>query len=419
MPHRDHADLGRGFWLLWAASAVSQVGSQVTAVALPLTAVGVLGAGAAEMGLLVALGVAPALLFGLVAGAWVDRLRRRPVLIAADLGRAVLLASVPASALIGVLGMTQLYVVAFLSSTFTVWFNVASESFVPSLVDRDQLVEANGRLGTVASASMVIGPGLAGALIQAISAPVAVAADALSFVLSAMLLGRVTSPETSPPRAARGRLRVEVGEGLRFLWAQPVLRAIACGACLNNLAASMAGAVFVLYQVREIGLDAAAVGLVAAALGAGSVVGALVAGRLTRALGIGPTMLGATALAVAARACAPLAATAPGAALLLLVCGQACIGGAFALLNVPTSSLRQAVVPDRLRGRVGAGSRTVSQAATPIGALLGGFLGERLGLAPTLWVAAALSVLVVAAVAASPIPALRAAPQPVPEPATT
>ena len=419
MPHRDHADLGRGFWLLWAASAVSQVGSQVTAVALPLTAVGVLGAGAAEMGLLVALGVAPALLFGLVAGAWVDRLRRRPVLIAADLGRAVLLASVPASALIGVLGMTQLYVVAFLSSTFTVWFNVASESFVPSLVDRDQLVEANGRLGTVASASMVIGPGLAGALIQAISAPVAVAADALSFVLSAMLLGRVTSPETSPPRAARGRLRVEVGEGLRFLWAQPVLRAIACGACLNNLAASMAGAVFVLYQVREIGLDAAAVGLVAAALGAGSVVGALVAGRLTRALGIGPTMLGATALVVAARACAPLAATAPGAARLLLVCGQAGIGGAFALLNVPTSSLRQAVVPDRLRGRVGAGSRTVSQAATPIGALLGGFLGERLGLAPTLWVAAALSVLVVAAVAASPIPALRAAPQPVPEPATT
>jgi len=402
-----------GFVRLWAAQSVSQLGSQVSQVAVPLIAVLALGAGAGQMGLLRAAAVAPIVLFGLVAGAWVDRLPRRSILIAADLGRAVLLGWIPLAAVLGVLRLEQLFAVVFLTGTLTILFNVAYESLLPSLVARDQLVDGNSKLAASASVAQVAGPGLAGVLVQAITAPLAVAVDAASFVVSAAFIGRIAAAGPARGPAPRRRIWSEIGEGLRVMAAHPILRAIALCACLNNLFGALIDAVYVLYVSRELALAPAAIGLVFGSVGVGAVVGSATVGWATDRLGIGRGLVAGVTLLIVARLCAPLAGLAPGLAVPLLVAGQFVVGWAFALLNVTSGSLRQSIVPDRLRGRVGASARTVATAAMPVGALLGGGLGEIAGPWPTLALGAVGTLLVVAAVVLSPLPALREAPEPI------
>ncbi|HEX2863968.1 MAG TPA: MFS transporter, partial [Deinococcales bacterium] len=278
----------RAFSLVWAAQAVSAFGSEISGLALPLFAVQALGAGPVEMGWLGAAGTLPFLLFALPAGAWVDRGRRRPVLVAADLARAALIASVPLAAAWGVASFAWLWAVTFLAGVGTVFFDVADQSFLPRVVPRDRLVVANARLQATASLAGIAGPGLAGVLVQALSAPLAVLLDALSFLASAALLGTLRVPE--PPgeaRAGRGSLWPEVREGLAVVAGHRALRAIVAATATSNLFSGAFGAVFVLFATRSLGLTPAALGFVFAAGSVGGLLGALLAGRVAARLGTG------------------------------------------------------------------------------------------------------------------------------------
>ncbi len=251
------------FLRLWAAQTISFVGSQVTLVALPLTAVLSLQASPAEMGMLRAVELAPALLIGLVAGAWADRVRRRPILIAADIGRALLLGVVPLAAYLDILAIGQLYAVAFLVGILTVFFEVAHLSLLPALVPADRLIEGNSKLEVSRSVAMVAGPGFAGLLVQLVTAPLAMAVDALSFLGSALFLLRIRTPEQVPAASGRRRsILADVTDGLRAVWGKPLLRAMALSLCVFNLFYSMVGAVYMLFVVRELHLTPSVLGLI-------------------------------------------------------------------------------------------------------------------------------------------------------------
>jgi MFS family permease len=363
-------------------------GSLVTQVALPLTAVLALGATPAEMGLLAALEILPGIAIGLIAGVWVDRLRRRPVLIAADLGRAALLGTIPVAAWLGTLRIEQLYVVALLAGTLTVFFDVAYQSYLPALVRREELVEANSKLEASAAAAEVAAFGLGGVLVQTLTGPVAILLDALSFLVSALAVGAIRTPEPPPaPATSRQGVLREIGEGLRAIRADPVLRALAAATVTLELSFRLVGTVYMLYVSRELGFPPALIGGLAAIGGAASFLGALAAGRVPTRWGAGPVLAVALLVSAGSLLCLPLAAGAGALAAPLLGVQQ--LGDAamtFFLVNA--LSLRQARTPARLQGRVNASVHFAAGGAMLLGALLGGLFGERLGLRATLVLAA-------------------------------
>ena len=377
------------FLKLWAAQTISFFGSQITMLALPLAAAVSLEASATQMGLLRTADLAPGLLVGLFAGALIDRLRRRPILILADVGRAKLLASIPLASYLGILHMSQLYVVAFLGGILTVFFDVAHMSLLPSLVPRDRLVEGNGKLEVSRSIAMIAGPGVAGILVQLFTAAVALIFDAVSFLGSALLLVLLRAPE--PPAAApaaRPGFWAEVSEGLRAVWGQPLLRAMALSLCVFNFFYNMIGAVYVLYVVRELGIAPATLGLIYTLGSVGFAAGAALAGRAARRFGAGPTIVWGAGLSDAAFLLIPLASGQHLTAVPLLIAAQllATLAGPMTAIN--QLSLRQALTPDRLQGRVNATMRVIALGAAPVGALLAGLLGTTLGLRPTLAIGA-------------------------------
>jgi MFS family permease len=284
----------RGLWAspdfvkLWSGQTISELGSRITREGLPLTAVLVLHATTVQMGLLTALGGASTLVFGLIAGVWVDRLRRRPILIAADLGRALLLASIPLAALAGVLQMGQLYTVAALAGVLTVFFDVAYQSYLPALVARDQILEGNSKLALSASIAEIAGPGLTGILVQAITAPIAILFDALSFLVSALSVGLIRKPEPPPAARAPEHLVAETLAGLRFIFGHPVLRPLGLRWATTFLSMGFLGPLYVLYAIQILHLKPAMLGVVIAMGGVGAMVGSVLAPRLVRRFGLGP-----------------------------------------------------------------------------------------------------------------------------------
>ncbi|HEU0113204.1 MAG TPA: MFS transporter [Thermomicrobiales bacterium] len=396
------------FAAFWAADTISQIGSQISAVALPLIAAIVLDASPMAVGVLAAATWLPYLLFGLVAGVWVDRLRRRPLLIAADLARAATLAVVPIAAARGALDVKTLIGVALVEGSLSVIFDVAYLAYLPGLVGRQHLIEANGKLEASASAAQIVGPGLAGTLIGFAGAPFAVLADAASFVVSALCLGRIRAPEAEPaPAAARPGFRAEIGVGLRTVVASPILRALAASSATVSLAGFMFLAIYILYMARDLGLGADAIGFVLAAGGVGALLGALLAEPLRRRIGVGPAILlgmfafGATGMFV------PFAVLAPRIALPLVVASEFLQWLAIVMHDVNAVSLRQGIVPDRMLGRVNGTMKFVSWGLRPAGSLLGGLLGGVIGLAGTLVVAEFGMFLAFAWYVLSPIPRLR------------
>lgn len=394
----------RAFRAFWAGRTVSALGSQVTLLALPLVAVLALGATPLQMGLLTAAGSLPALLCGLVVGVWVDRRRRRPLMIVADLGRGALLLAIPVAALLGVLRVETLYAVAFLAGGLTLVFDVAAQSFFPTLVGRDRLVAGNSALEVSRSGAEILGPGLAGGLVQLVTAPFAVVADAASFLASALLLGLIRAPEPVPePPDARQRLWPAIGEGLRAVLGHPVLRALAGAAGLLACFNSVLEAVFLLYLSRDLGLAPALLGLIFAGGSVGFLVGAAVAGPVAARLGQGPTLIAAIALVGLSDFLIPLAGGVRAFAAPLLVAAQFLFGLGLTGYNIAAVSLRQGSTPDRLQGRVNASVRFLVQGLTPLGALAGGVLGLWLGLRPTLVLAAAGELLAALWLLASPL----------------
>jgi MFS family permease len=397
------------FLKLWSGLTISQLGVQVSALALPLAAVG-LGAGPAEMGVLGALRWLPYLLFGLVAGALLDRVRRRPVLVATHLGRAGLLALVPLAALAGLLRIELLYAVAFCVGTLMVFSDGAYQSLLPAIVPRERLVEGNSRFSLSYSLGQIGGPGLGGLLVQALGAPLAVALDSLAFGADALLVLLIRRAEPLRPGGGQRRLVGEIGEGLRWVFGSPLLRAMQISSMSFICANAVWSSVYVLVLTRQLGLAPTTIGLIFGAGGPGALVGSLLAGRLAERLGPGRPILASYCLGGATTLAIPLAVAAPSVAVPLLIVSTFLFGLVVTAGSVPELSLRQAVTPDRLQGRTNTTMRSLNWGMVTVGSTLGGLLGERLGLEPTLLAGALLSVASALPIGLSPIARLRTLP---------
>ncbi|MEW5985918.1 MAG: MFS transporter [Chloroflexota bacterium] len=380
-----HKDFAR----LWLGQTISELGSRITRDGVPLLAVITLGATPLQMGILSALGSVTIFLFGGIAGVWVDRLRRRPILIAADLGRAIVLATIPAAALLGVLRIEQLYAVIVLTGLFTVFFDVAYLAYLPALVEREHLVEGNSKLALSDSTAEVVGPGLTGVLIQAITAPMAILFDSLSFLASVVSLALIRKPEPPPASpAARQSLWREAREGFRFVLRTPILLALAGSEGTLNFFGAFFGVLYSLYAIRDLGMGAAALGLTIAMGGVGSFLGALLAGRLVSRLGLGVTLVSSLLLLALSAFLIPLARGPLVAAVTLMMAAQL-FGDCFrAIYFIHEVSLRQAVTPDAFLGRAHATLKLLVAGVSPLGALVGGALGQAIGVRAALMVAA-------------------------------
>ncbi|MEV6977529.1 MFS transporter [Kitasatospora sp. NPDC093806] len=404
-----HADFRR----FWAADTVSQAGSAVTLVALPLVAVGTLDATPFEAGLLVACEYLAFLLIGLPAGAWVDRVRQRPVMIAGDAVRAVLLLSVPVSSWSGALALPQLYAVAFGMSVCTAFFDVAHGSYLPHLVADGQLVAANVRIEASRSAVQVGGPGVGGALVAALTAPVALAVDAVSFGLSALLLGRIRRAPARPVVRTGARtgvdLRTEIAEGLRFVLGDRLLRAVTLTAAVSNLCGTIGASMLLVLLAGELHLSPFLCGLVFAAEAAGGLVGSLLTVRLTARLGQGPAMCAAVAgSAVLWLLAVPLFRADGWFAVAVLL--QAAGWVVFMTFKITSVAFRQRLCPKPLLGRMTATVRFVVWGVMPGGALIGGVLGQTLGVRQALWAGALGELLAVLPLLCSPLRRMRRLP---------
>jgi MFS family permease len=372
-----------GFRRLWFGQTVSAFGSQITTLALPLTAVLVLHASTFQVGLLTTAGFAPFLLMGLPAGVWVDRVRRKPVMIAADVTRTLVLASIPVAYGLGVLTLGQLYLVAFICGVATVFFDVAYLSLVPGLVGREHVVEANAKLQASASVAEVSGPTAAGFLIGLLSAPVAFLADAASFAASALSLLIIRDQEPATEQAQRRHLRAEMAEGLRFVVRQPILRMTTGCSATANLFVSAVLAISVVFLVRQVHVGAGTIGILMSLGAVGGLVGALSCGVLRRWIGSARLMwlslVGTSPFALL------IPVTFPGAGLICFAVGLIAISFGATVYTVLQASFRQLLCPHRLLGRMNATIRFITWATIPLGGLLGGALGNWLGNRVALW----------------------------------
>ncbi|QTZ95560.1 MFS transporter [Streptomyces auratus] len=377
----------RDFRLLLAGAAAGQLGAQVTLVALPLVAVLELNAPAFQVGLLTAAETAAFLLVGLPAGAWVDRMRKLPLMIRADVVRAVAMASIPLAGVAGVLTMAQLYLVALVTGVATVFFDVAHQSYLPQLLPKDQLVSGNGALETIRSTAQVAGPGLGGGLVQLLGAALAIAADAAGYALSALFLWAIRQPEDRPRPVPGASLRKDIGEGLRFVFGHSLLRVIAFTTGLGNFFTATLMATQSVFLVRVLGLAPGVVGLVLSASALGGLAGALCAGRLAARLGQ------ARLIWLSALVTGPFAVLWPlsgrGAGAVLFAIGSGVVFFGAVVYNVAQVSFRQALCPPRLLGRMNATLRFLMWGTLPLGALAGGALADAFGARTALaWCAA-------------------------------
>ena len=381
-PARDSIWRNGAFLRLWAAGTISYVGSFITRTALPLTAILVLGAGPLAIAGLRSLEFGGWLLVGLVAGAWVDRLRRRPIMVAADLGRVVLLGSIPAAAIAGVLGLPQLLLVAVFAAVLCVFFDTASTAYLPTIVARERLLAANSALSASASAAEFTGFGLSGFLVQLLTGPIAIAIDAISFLVSAVLLGSISRAEPPPPPvAAREPVLQEIRQGIRVVAASPVLRSLMAAHAANHVLWGVFGTVYLLFATQEIGLGPAAIGVVTALGGLGSFAGAALAPRVAARVGMGTAMiLGLVGMALGS-ALIPLAPAGAAVTGGLLLCLQQLLGDSSGTVyEVLEVSLTQSIVDGVILGRVNATVEFVTTLTALLGAVGGGIAAELIGL---------------------------------------
>ncbi|MGH2381407.1 MAG: MFS transporter [Candidatus Limnocylindria bacterium] len=401
------------FLKLWSAQTISQFGDEITRLAIPLVAILTLEATPFQIGLLGTFQFLPFILLTIPAGVWVDRMRRKPILIGADIGRAVLLTSVPVAFVGGWLSIPQLYIVAFAVGCLEVFFDIAYQSYLPAVVERDQLVEGNSKLELSMSASSVIGPGIAGFLVELVRAPIAILFDGLSYLAAVIMLlfirRREMLPEPhDPATGARPSMRREAAEGFRYVLRHRYLRNIAACTGTLNLFGNMGEVILVLYIVRELGLNAGTLGIVFAIANVGVFVGAISADRLARWFGMGPTIVGSALISPLSLL---LVAIAPRDAPIPFLIAGGVIGAATAVVyNINQVSLRQAITPERMQGRMNATMRFIVWGTIPIGSIVGGLLGGLIGLQATIWVGAIGSFVGFLPVLISPVRTLQSIP---------
>jgi MFS family permease len=417
------------FARLWTAATVSLFGSQVTQIAIPFIAAVVLGASPGEVGLLVTVDFLPFLLFTLPAGVWVDRLSRKRILVAADIGRAIMLASIPIAYALGALTIWQLYLVGFVNGIFTVFFDVADQSYLPTVLERDELVDGNSKLQVSASAAQILGQPFGGGVIALFTAPIAIAVDAISFVASAILIFTIRRPEVAvdakasaaassassaaefpaeavtiaaethaadaapepAPSESKPSMRSEMMSGLRYIFGNRYLRAIAPTTAFSNLFNNIALATFAVFAYRELGLTPALVGLIGGVSGAGVLIGALTAGRIADRFGVGRAIVWPVLIGSLFGLLVPIAPV--GGATPYIAAAFFFAGITNVVYNVNQVSLRQAITPQRFLGRMNATMRFLVWGTIPIGSLIGAGLSELIGVRPTVWVGSVLGLL--------------------------
>jgi len=383
-----HAD----FLKLWAAQSVSSVGARITREGLTFTAVVSLGATPAQIGVLAAVVRGPAILVGLTAGGLVDRRRRRPLLIACDIGRALVLATMPLAAWLRVLTLTQVFVVAALVAALSVLFDIADHAYLPSLIAHDQLVEGNAKLATTDALAEIGGPALYGVLFQFLTAPIAIAVNAATYVFSAAALGAIANREpapATPPRGTRASLVHDFRTGLATVMADARVRPLLLIATASALFGSFFSALYIIFALKQLHLSATMLGATVAVGGAAAMVGAGVAGRVTRRVGLGRAFVATNLIAGAGAFFIPLAGGGPLAGMAMLMVAQL-VGDSFGTVGeIAERSLRQSLIAPELMGRVGGVFAMAPGVTGIIGAILGGWLGGVIGIRPTLFIAAA------------------------------
>jgi MFS family permease len=393
---------------LCAANAISKVGTGISNLAMPLLAVITLHGSTFEVSMLNTLQTVAYLLIGLQAGAWCDRMRCRPVLVVADLGRAIALGSIPFAAAFGVVTIWQLYIVIFVTGILTVFFDVAHQSYLPHLVQREDLIEGNAKLRASISVSALAAPSLAGYLVQRFTAPIAVLVDALSYLWSAAWLRTIRSREADPPQHAEWNLRREILEGTRLVFGNPILRAIGLNNAMTSLCQAAYMAIVVVFLVREVHLSPSTIGLLGSLSLVGSLVGAMLARCLVTKVGAGPVLWITALINGLAFLCYPL--TGSGWRLVFYVAAGFVTSACLIVVVVVQVSVQQTLCPDHLLGRMNATINFLYWGAAPVGSLLAGVVAEAIGLRPTLWLAAVGMLLAAGWLIVSPLPSVHQLP---------
>ncbi|MGW2131994.1 MFS transporter [Streptomyces coelicoflavus] len=378
----------RDFGRLFAATALGQLGDRIIFLTLPLVAIATLHADEFQIGLLTATTTAGSLLVGLPAGAWVDRMRKRTVLIGSDLLRAAALLTIPLAWWADLLSVRLLYAVALLHGVLTVFFDVAHVSYLPHLVGRDKLVEGNAKLSAIRSVTSIGGPAVAGPLVGLVGAPATLLASSAGMTMSGLFAATIRRREENPrPTSERPRLRTEITEGLRFVLHRPALRAIMISDALFNLSLVMYQTMLLVFLERTMGLEPFGIGLILSGVGCGALLGALAATTLARRIGQRPIIWLATLVTCPLAVLMPLAH--PGWTLYGGAVGLAALSLGGVVRVVAQSGLQQSLTPDRLLGRMAATARFVSSGGVPLGGLIGGASGAAFGATATLWIGAA------------------------------
>lgn len=399
------------FVRLWAGETISIFGTLIGGLALSFTAILWLDASALQISILAGAQFVPGFLGGLIAGVWVDRLKRRPIMIVADIGRFVALATIPLAALFGLLTIWQLYAVALTASTLTVFFDVAYQSYLPTLVAREELVEGNAKLTASASVAEVGSFSLSGWLVQLLSGPGAVLIDAVSFLGSAFFLARIRTEEPPPvPEHERTGIWHEAKAGLRIVFHDPIVRSLAVANAIAVCGRGILSVVFLLYLNQEVGFGPGVLGLIFAVGGVTSLGGSFLAGRAHLFGGLGPAMALAALLRAVGTLFMPLASSASALGAGLLVANQCVTDPAASFYDINDVSLRQAVTPHEVQGRMFASCRFIEFGAMLLGTAVGGVLGELIGLRETLFAATALMGVSAVWLAFSPVARLRGMP---------
>ncbi|HEX6358986.1 MFS transporter [Actinophytocola sp.] len=371
----------RDFLLLWSGETISQTGAQISLVAVPLTAISALNAGPTEVSLLTALQYAPVVLITLFAGVWLDRHRRRPVLIWTNLARFLLIMLIPVSYLTDVLSLGLLYLVTFAVGLLAAVFDVAYVVYLSSLVSREQLIEANAKLETTYSIAQIGGPGVGGVLVQLVTAPVALVANAGTSLLAAATFLGIRKPEVvERPEHERRPIRAEIADGMRAIFGHHVLRLLIVQAAVYNLFEQIVLTLYLLFGVRELRLGAGGLGVILTTAAVGGLVGALVAGRAAAAIGTGRCIVGSMVVSAAGLVVVPFAPATPALAVVVLITGFVVYGFGLGVFSVHTLSVRIALAPAGLLGRITATFRLIIYGTIPIGALLAGVLGNLFGI---------------------------------------
>ena len=393
------------FRRLWLGQTISVFGDQVTQLGLPLVAVLTLGADASQMGVLTAVGLFPHLLFSLPVGIWLDRVRsRRRLMIWSDIGRAALIGSIPVAFVAGILSMPQLYVVGFLAGSLAVVFDLSWQTLFVAVTSRDRYVEAMALLNGSRSLASVGGPTLGGLLVQVLGAPIAMLADAVSYIGSVVFLRRIRSPEP-PIESEEGSIRDRVVAGLAFVGGDSIMRPTLLSVATINFFTFAANALFILYATTILGVSPGALGLALGTGAVGSVIGALVASRIGRRIGLGPAYALGCLIFPVSLLLIPLAGPdMPDALVLALIFGSEFGAGlGVMILDINVGAIIYARTPDRLRARAGGAFRFVNYGVRPLGALLGGLLGEALGVREAIWVSTFAAIAGVLFLVGSPV----------------